>query len=170
MRTFVQVLAVCFVALAAPSQHSNHVVHERRTFEPTGWVRSHRANADDIIPLHIGMKQQNLHMLEDLLMEVAHPDSPTYGQHWTSEKVVEFFAPSESTIGSVRTWLGASGIVEDEVRLSPNKGWIELNLTVATAERLLNTEYHVYNHPSGAKQMGTRPRGHRQPLIWLIGS
>jgi tripeptidyl-peptidase-1 len=163
MRIFVQVLAVFSIALAAPSRHSNHVVHERRTLEPIGWVRSHRADADDIIPLRIGMKQQNLHMLEDLLMEVAHPDSPTYGQHWTPEKVVEFFASSESTICSVRTWLGASGIAEDVIRLSPNKGWIELNLTVATAERLLNTEYHVYKHPSGAKQMGTQPRSPRHP-------
>ncbi|KAH9034857.1 subtilisin-like protein, partial [Lactarius pseudohatsudake] len=151
-----QVLAICSVALAAPSQleRANHVVHERRTVEPIEWVQSHRADADDVIPLRVGMKQQNLHMLEDLLMDVAHPDSPTYGQHWTPEKVADFFAPSESTVASIRTWLSDSGIAEDKVRLSPNKGWIEVNVTVATAERLLDTEYHVYKHPSGVKQLG----------------
>ncbi|KAH9176550.1 subtilisin-like protein [Lactarius sanguifluus] len=156
MRGFLQVLAICSVALAAPSQfeRANHVVHERRAVEPIGWVQSHRADADDIIPLRVGMKQQNLHMLEDLLMDIAHPDSPAYGQHWTPEKVADFFAPSESTVSSIRTWLSDSGIAEDKVRLSPNKGWIEVNVTVATAERLLDTEYQVYEHPSGAKQLG----------------
>ncbi|KAH9176552.1 subtilisin-like protein [Lactarius sanguifluus] len=155
MRGLLQVLAICSVALAAPPQleRANHVVHERRTAEPIGWVRSYRADADDIIPLRVGMKQQNLHMLEDLLMDVAHPDSPAYGQHWTPEKVADFFAPSESTVSSIRTWLSGSGIAEDKVRLSPNKGWIEVNVTVATAERLLDTEYQVYEHPSGAKQL-----------------
>ncbi|KAI9435149.1 subtilisin-like protein [Lactarius indigo] len=100
------------------------------------------------------MKQQNLHMFEDLLMDVAHPDSPTYGQHWTPEKVVDFFAPSELTVSSIRTWLSTSGIAEDKLRLSPNKGWVELNVTVAMAEQLLDTEYHIYEHPSGKKQIG----------------
>jgi tripeptidyl-peptidase-1 len=160
MRGLLHVLAICSIALASPSQRANHVIHERRTVEPIGWAKSHRADADHIIPLRIGMKQQNLHMLEDLLMDVAHPDSPAYGQHWTPEKVLDFFAPSESTVDSIRTWLGASGIAEDKLRLSLNKGWIELNVTVASAERLLDTEYHIYEHMSGAKRIGTRLRSH----------
>ncbi|KAH8981731.1 subtilisin-like protein [Lactarius akahatsu] len=147
-------MAICSIALATPSHCANHVVHKRRTVEPIGWVQSHRAHADDTITLRIGMKQQNLHMIENLLMDVAHPDPPTYGQHWTPKKVVDFFAPSESTVSSIRTWLSASGIAEDKPRLSPNKGWIELDLTVATAERLLGTEYHIYEHPSGERQIG----------------
>ncbi|KAH9170019.1 subtilisin-like protein [Lactarius sanguifluus] len=154
MRGLLQVLAICSIALATPSQRANHVIHERRTVEPIGWVKSHRADADDTITLRIGMKQQNLHMIENLLMDVAHPDSPAYGQHWTPQKVVDFFAPSESTVSSIRTWLSASGIAEDKHRLSPNKGWIELDLTVATAERLIDTEYHIYEHPSGSRRIG----------------
>lgn len=166
MRGLLQVLAICSVALAAPSQRANHVIHERRTVGPIGWVKSRRAHADDIIPLRIGMKQQNLHMLEDLLMEVAHPDSPTYGQHWTPEKVVDFFAPSESTVYSIQTWLNTSGIIEDKLRISPNKGWIELNVSVATAELLLDTEYHIYEHLSGTKQIGTpRLRSYRYSRV-----
>jgi tripeptidyl-peptidase-1 len=150
-----QVLSICSIALAASTQRVNHIVHERRKTEPLGWVRSLRADADDIIPLRIGMRQQNLHMLEDLLMDVAHPASPTYGRHWTPEKVVDFFAPGESTFHSIRTWLNASGIAEDQLRLSLNKGWIELNVSVAMAELLLDTEYHIYEHTSGVKQIGT---------------
>ncbi|KAF8265229.1 subtilisin-like protein [Lactarius quietus] len=151
MRRLLQVLAICSTVLAT---RVNHVLHERRTFEPFGWKKSHRADQDDIIPLRIGMKQQNLHMLEDLLMDVAHPDSPAYGQYWTTEKVVDFFAPSESTVRSIQKWLSTSGIAEDKLRHFPNKGWIELNVTVATAEWFLDTEYHIYEHSSGIKQIG----------------
>ncbi|KAI0305677.1 subtilisin-like protein [Multifurca ochricompacta] len=154
MRRLFQILALCSIALAAPSQRANHVLHEWRAAEPVGWVKSRRAEVEGIIPLRIGMKQQNIHMLEDLIMDVSHPDSPSYGQHWTPERVVDFFAPSESTVSAIRRWLAVAGFAEDQLRLSPNKGWIELNATVAEAEWLLDTEYHVYEHPSGEKQLG----------------
>jgi tripeptidyl-peptidase-1 len=159
MRGLLHVLSICSTALLATStQRANYVIHEGRTSKPIGWVKSHKAGADDIILLRIGMKQQNLHMLEDLLMDVAHPRSPKYGQHWTPKKVVDFFAPGESTFYSIRTWLNASGIAEDEVRRSLNKAWIELNVSVVMAELLLDTEYHVYEHTSGVKQIGTPRR------------
>lgn len=165
MRGLLLALTTFSIALAVPSQRANHVIHERRTAEPIGWVRSHRADADHTIPLRIGMKQQNLHMLEDLLMDVAHPDSPTYGRHWTPEQIVDFFAPSKSTVDSIRTWLGASGISKHDLRISLNKGWIESNVTVATVERLLNTEYHIYEHASGAKQIGRQLGSYRYPRV-----
>ena len=152
-------LAICSLALAAPVRRSNYVVHERRAVEAVGWAESRRAKADKIIPLRIGMKQQNIHMLEDLLMEVAHPDSPSYGRHWTPNEVVKFFAPSQSTVHAIRRWLIAEGFAEDQLRLSPNKGWIEFDTTVAKAEWLFDTEYHVYEHVSGAEQIGARLSG-----------
>jgi tripeptidyl-peptidase-1 len=155
MRGLLQVLTICSIALAASTQHANRVIHERRAAAPVGWVKSHKVDAEDIIPLRIGIKQQNLHMLEDLLMGVAHPSSPKYGKHWTPEQVVDFFAPGESALYSIRTWLSTSGITEDRHRLSLNKAWIELNVSVAMVELLLDTEYHIYEHPSGVKQIGT---------------
>ena len=80
-----------------------------------GWIKLHRADADDVISLRIGMKQQNLHMLEDILMDVTHPGSPAYSQYWSLEKVVDFFAPGKSTLYSIRTWLIVSGIAEDKL-------------------------------------------------------
>jgi tripeptidyl-peptidase I len=147
-------LAICSLALAVPSRRSDHVVHERRDTTPVGWVKSRRADADKIIPLRIGMKQQNMHMLEDLLMDVADPDSSSYGQHWTPEKVVEFFAPSQSTLSAIRKWLTAAGFAEHQLRQSPNKGWIEFETTIAKAEWLFDAEYHVYEHETGAEQIG----------------
>ncbi|KAI0266070.1 subtilisin-like protein [Gloeopeniophorella convolvens] len=154
MRALLQLLAVCALASAAPSRRADHVIHERRAAEPVGWTKVRRVEADKTLPLRIGMKQQNLHMLDELLMSVSHPDSPSYGQHWTPDRVVDFFSPSDSTVAAIKEWLTGTGFVGDRIRVSPSKGWIEVNATVGEVEYLLDTEYHVYEHSSGAKQIG----------------
>ncbi|KAJ7728227.1 Pro-kumamolisin, activation domain-containing protein [Mycena metata] len=94
---------------------------------------------------------QNLHQLEDLLLSVSHPDSPTYGQHWSPAQIVDFFSPSHEPIAAVKNWLVDSGLSPERLRLSPSRGWINVDVTVAEAEDLLRT----YTHPSsGVEQFG----------------
>ncbi|KAI0694701.1 subtilisin-like protein [Earliella scabrosa] len=88
-----------------------------------------------------------------MLLAVSHPLSPSYGKHWSPQDIVDTFAPSEETIRRVAEWLEEEGIARGRMRLSASKGWIEVNATVAEAERILDTEYHVYTHPSGAEQI-----------------
>ncbi|KII91002.1 hypothetical protein PLICRDRAFT_684337 [Plicaturopsis crispa FD-325 SS-3] len=106
--------------------------------------------------MRFGLSQQNLHRLEELLMEISHPDSPQYGQHWRPEKVVETFAPTDETISAVKEWLTDFGIAPNRIRVSPSRGWIEVNATANEVEDLLDTEYHVYRHKeaSDVKQIG----------------
>lgn len=146
------VLAISAFALGAPSRPRNLVIHERRAAEPVVWARSRRLEAHKVLPLRIGLKQQNMHELEELLMSVAHPESPTYGQHWSPEQVASHFAPSEASISGVKSWLSDTGFHPDRIRISPSKGWIEVNATVAEVEDLLDAEYYVYTHPSGYEQ------------------
>ena len=87
-------------------------------------------------------------------MSVSDPESPKYAQHFTPKEVVDTFAPSKETISSVANWLVDSGFSRDRIRLSANKGWIHLNASTSEAENLLNTEYHVYTHPSGDTHIG----------------
>lgn len=149
-------VAILGVAIADPSKspRANYVIHEKRAIEPVDWVKSDRLPADKILPMRFGLTQQNLDKLEEMLMAVSHPDSPTYGQHYSPAKVVETFAPSHKTISSVKEWLVGAGISADRLRLTQGKGWIEVNATAAEVEDLLDTEYHVYSHPSGATQIG----------------
>ncbi|KAI0063506.1 subtilisin-like protein [Artomyces pyxidatus] len=151
--SFLQVLALATIACAAPSSRSTHVLHEKRAAEPVGWA-SRRLESHRVLPIRVGLKQSNMDQLEDMLNSVAHPESESYGQHWTPEKVADFFAPSDNTVEAIKDWLMSSGFTADRVRVSPGKGWIEVNATVAEAEDLLNTEYHVYTHPSGHEQIG----------------
>ncbi|THH29362.1 hypothetical protein EUX98_g4824 [Antrodiella citrinella] len=142
------------VVLAAPSRRSNHVVHEKRIIDPVDWIPDRRLDAEKILPMRIGLSQQNLHRVEELLMSVSHPESPSYGQHFTPDEVVNLFRPSDQTISAVKEWLTSSGILDHRLRLSPSKGWIEFNATTAEVEELLQTEYHVYFHPeTGAEQI-----------------
>ena len=141
-------------AAAVPSPRANHVVHERRAAEPLDWILSRRLESNKVLPMRFGLAQQNMHRLEELLLEVSHPESPKYGQHFTPAEVVETFSPSLETISAVTNWLVDSGFSRDRLRLSANRGWIHVNATTAEVEDLLNTEYHVYNHPSGDEQLG----------------
>ncbi|KAF5392549.1 hypothetical protein D9757_002178 [Collybiopsis confluens] len=144
------------VCVAAPSStiHSVHDVHERRAAEPFGWSLSHRPDADKRLPLRIGLKQQNLDNLESLLLSVSHPDSPQYGRHWTPQQVVDAFAPKEESVGKVLEWLKDSGFSREKIKMSANKGWLQVEASIAEVERLLNAEYHVYKHDeSGEEQL-----------------
>ncbi|KAI0028799.1 subtilisin-like protein [Vararia minispora EC-137] len=154
MRSLIQVLVLCAIASAGTFKRADHVLHERRAMQPVSWVRERRLEADKILPLRIGLKQQNMDRVEDMLLSVSHPDSPTYAQHWSAERVVNFFAPHEDTVSAVTAWLAEYGLTGDRVRLSPNKGWLETELSVAEAEELLGAEYHVYSHASGIEQIG----------------
>ncbi|OBZ71486.1 Tripeptidyl-peptidase SED1 [Grifola frondosa] len=136
-----------------PSPRTNHVVHEKRAFEPLDWVKTRKLEADKVLPMRIGLTQQNLHKVEEMLMAVSHPKSPSYGQHWSPEDVIDAFAPSYETIAAVKEWLTDFGIAAERLRLSSSKGWIEVNATTAEVEELLATEYHVYTHDSGVEQI-----------------
>ena len=146
--------ALLGVALAAPSRRSPHVLHETRAFEPLDWFSVGRLDSNKVLPMRFGLAQQNLHRVEEMLMAVSHPESPSYGKHYTPADVVDTFAPSDETINAVTNWLIESGFAPNRLRLSANKGWISLEATTSEVEDLLKAEYHVYSHASGDQQFG----------------
>ncbi|KAF9467748.1 subtilisin-like protein [Collybia nuda] len=124
----------------------DYVVHEKRVEHPAS-LRTRRLEGHTLLPLRIGLKQRNLDNLADYLMSVSDPNSQTYGQHWTPEKVVETFAPAKETHDTVRRWLLDAGVDARRVHRSVNNAWVEIpDATVAEIEQLLDTQYHVYKH------------------------
>ena len=75
------------------------------------------------------------------------------GVHFAPADVVDTFAPSAETVRRVTEWLVGEGVARERLRMSASRGWIEFNTTVAEAEALIDAEYHVYAHPSGAEQI-----------------
>ena len=133
--------------------------HERSVFEKRsstltpGWTRSNRLSPDTVLPLRIGLAQQNLDKLESELLAVSHPESPDYGKHWTLEEVVEFFKPKDESVQLVREWLTAAGL-DGRHKVTNAGNWIEAQVTIKEAEELLEATYHSYEHVSGAKHIG----------------
>ena len=146
-------LSLVLAAYASSPLASSLVRHESRSELPAGWHQAHRASADSILPLRVGLRQPNLHELESLLLDVSHPESPNYGQHWEPERVASHFRPKKESIDTVRQWLQTEGIATSRLRYDPN-GWIVANVTVKEAESLLKTEYSIYEHgETGAKHV-----------------
>lgn len=141
--------AACVSAAPASVVRDAHVLHESRDSLPFGWRPAAKLHPDSHIPMRIALTQSNLHRAEEFLMEVSHPDSPLFGQHWSAKKVAEMFAPSDETVGSVRQWLAENGIAEGRVVQSQGLNWLHANVTVAEAESLLKTSYYEYAHTSG---------------------
>jgi tripeptidyl-peptidase-1 len=153
-------ISFILVAVATAQTLSPSVQHAKRSVVPAGWSHARRHASDAILPLRFGLTQPNvdMHTLEELLNEVSHPDSPDYGKHWTPVRVANHFAPSDEAVDVVTSWITGSGFAGERVQVSKSKGWVMVNASVAEAERLLGTEYHVYTHePSGTEHVGASP-------------
>ncbi|KAL1840747.1 hypothetical protein VTK73DRAFT_3682 [Phialemonium thermophilum] len=125
----------------------SHVLHERQMphWSKT-WAKRDRLPSDFLLPMRIGLKQENLEEGHRLLMDISDPRSPNFGKHMTAHEVIDFFAPSESRVRAVTQWLAAAGIDASRVSLSANKQWVQFDATTAEVESLLFTEYYVFEH------------------------
>ena len=146
-------LALISLALAGPIL-SPLVLHEKRNHVPADWSYSRKFPATAVLPLRFGLSQPNIQTIDEFINDVAHPDSPNYGNHWTPAQVAKTFAPSSETIQTVKNWLLENGFAAERLHVTNTKGWIELNATVDEAESLLNAEYHVYKHVNGKEHVG----------------
>lgn len=148
-RVLLLLTAVCTSVLASPL-----VSHEKRSHTPFGWSLLRRHDSSATMPLRFGLKQSNIDKIDEYLYDVSHPSSANYGKHWTAAEIAATFAPDDSTIDTVRSWLVESGIAVEKIRLTASKGWIEADVTVGEAENLMNTEYNVYTHETGKEHIG----------------
>ena len=146
------VLTGCALAASVSSLPSHsHVLHEKRAI-PLPPLKG-RVAPDAILPIRIALKQSNLHLGYDKLMEVSHPKSDKYGQHMTAEEVHDMFAPSNETLSTVKDWLINSGISESDIIPYTNKGWLALDVPAKDAERLFSPQYFE-TEASGGYRVG----------------
>jgi len=87
-------LLVCKCLAVPTTQH--HVVHEKRNTHPAGWIRRGELNNRAVLPMRIALSQSNLDKGHNWLMDISHPGSERYGQHWSAKKVAQAFAPRYS--------------------------------------------------------------------------
>lgn len=139
-------LAATALALPSPSVPATHRLHEKRDFLSAEWIRGKEVPHDALLPVRIGMSQQNLDRGHDLLMEVSDPESPKYGKHYTADEVADIFAPSEHTVEQIKSWLHESGVHAERVSHSVNKQWLQFDANAAELSGLLKTKFHEFMH------------------------
>jgi tripeptidyl-peptidase-1 len=82
------IIALTGLLTAASCSPTVYAVHEKREFGNPKWVSSDvELDSRFILPLSIGLAQQNLDKGHDFLMDVSDPKSPNYANHWTPEQV-----------------------------------------------------------------------------------
>ncbi|ORY08859.1 peptidase S8/S53 domain-containing protein [Clohesyomyces aquaticus] len=148
MHFILPALAAC-VALssALPTAPSRvHVVHEKRSTVPARWSKQSRVNPSVTLLVRVGLKQKNWHRGSEYLDSVSNPTSKNYGQHWSIEKITETFAPSEESRDTVLQWLSENDVPSSSIRTGGAHHTLEFDLSVSDIEKLLKTEYYVYEH------------------------
>ena len=115
--------ALIGIVSAAPASYTPdpHVLHEKRDAVPVAWTHHSRAGRSTVLPVRIGLKQRNLEHGSSMVADVADPDSPNFGKHWTAEKVANMFAPSRETSDKTVEWLVASGVDSSRLKHSVGK-------------------------------------------------
>jgi tripeptidyl-peptidase-1 len=108
-----------------------------------------------MLKIRIALKQGNFQALEKDLLEVSDPDHARYGKHLSSDEVHAHTAPSVEALDAVHQWLQGHDIFADQLEYSAPKDWVIVSLPVAKVEKLLDTEYHEYEHIDGTQVVRT---------------
>jgi tripeptidyl-peptidase I len=71
----------------------------------------------------------------------------------TADEVNELVKPKTESLDLVEEWLSVNGI--EDLHYTAAQDWIEVLLPIETAERLLDTEYYVFEHEDGTEVVRT---------------
>ncbi|KAJ3857079.1 subtilisin-like protein [Lentinula lateritia] len=135
----------------APNSRANAMsVHDRRSAVPKGYTPVSIADFNSMIQMRISLTMGNRSGLEDALNNASDPEGEAYGRWLSREDVQYYAAPSRDALYSVRTWLASNDITPDSTTVSGD--WIKFNVSVGTANAMLNATYGVYEHTASGKQ------------------
>ncbi|TKA61095.1 hypothetical protein B0A55_11048, partial [Friedmanniomyces simplex] len=122
-----------------------YLLHEARPHAARSLIKRHSTlRSDAVIPIKIGLTQQNLDEGISHLINVSHPTSTAYGKHLSVHEVNDLFSPADTTVAAVRKWLAnATNMNETSIHVSKN-GWLVAQVPVHAAERAFATRYYEY--------------------------
>ena len=111
-------------------------------------INSH-VNIHSRISLKVGIKQKNLHRLEEVLLDVSDPMSENYGKHWTLEQVKNEFH-DEVAARLVEEWMREAGV---KTTVANHGNFVVAEVEVMDAERMLNTTFYYFESISTKKKV-----------------
>jgi len=157
-----RVTTLCFAVaasvglVASRAIPETHVVHEWRDSSTGRWTKRDRVQPHVKVPVRIGLKQNReaLEKASSWLMDVSHPASEKYGQHWTQEEIIEAFRPAQDSVDAVLEWISnAGGIAKHKITHTDNKAWLAFDASIEDMERLLHADFHEHHHESSGRAM-----------------
>ena len=106
------------------------------------------SHLDEPIKLRVALQQQNLAQFEQMVFDVSTPGHPKYGQHMQGHEVKAMLQPTEAASNAVISWLQDYNIttIEDD------GDWVNFRTSVATANKLLDTEFSWYRSDYEGKE------------------
>ncbi|KAG6845024.1 hypothetical protein H0H87_001545 [Tephrocybe sp. NHM501043] len=121
---------------------------------PHGWEVHSSAPADYKFDMRVALKQDKIDALIANLWETSDPTHERYGQHLTPAEAEALVAPHPDSREAVNAWLQHHGISPENIAYSSGGGeWVTIRVSVAEAERMLDTKYNVYHHKSSSERV-----------------
>ncbi|CEJ87199.1 hypothetical protein VHEMI04336 [[Torrubiella] hemipterigena] len=142
-------LSIFLGSLAAASPLGALVVKQSLPGVPDGWHRQASAPADHGLDLHIRLREENLDVLQQRLLEISDPKHANYGKHLSKGDVDALTAPKKDNVDSVTSWLKANGLDVGEAK----SGYLQVTVSVDQAKKLLNADYAVYKHAATGREV-----------------
>jgi hypothetical protein len=144
-------LLVCsWLACAAAAPSSARFEPEPYHAPPAHWVRGARVPSHHTLEMTFALRQRNIDALEETLLRVSDPQHADYGAHLDLDEVSALVAPAPATLATVREWLSAHGAHVHEGQAVGEGEFLVARLTLAAAERMLQTRYHHFELATGA--------------------
>ncbi|EFQ35648.1 Pro-kumamolisin [Colletotrichum graminicola] len=134
----------------------SYVLHQRQAPSVSQkWVRTQRLSDHVVLPVRIGLKQSNLEAGHDKLMDIANPYSTNYGKHMSPQEVIDFFAPAQTSVDIVVSWLVDCGISRDRIGQSANRQWIQFDANTSQLQSLIYSDFYIWEHQDGSQDIAT---------------
>ncbi|KAF5383817.1 hypothetical protein D9615_003735 [Tricholomella constricta] len=121
---------------------------------PRGWEYQSPAPSDHMFEMRVALKQSKIDDLIANLMETSDPSHVKYGKHLSVAEAEALVAPHQDSIEAVDAWLEHHGISADNaVHRTGGGDWVTIRVSVAQAERMLDTKYNVYRHAASSERV-----------------
>ncbi|TEB29129.1 subtilisin-like protein [Coprinellus micaceus] len=148
---------ILFLTLIAPSKatlspSTDSIIKHSWGDIPRGWTYHSTPPPDDTFELRIGLKQARIDELIDRLLEISDPNHSSYGKHLSQEESEALASCQPKALDETKEWLAYHGIDDSRVNHHQAGGdWLSLQVSIAEAERILSTQYHLFRHDASGE-------------------
>lgn len=121
-------------------------------FSSEKWTRGERVSAEEELELSFWLKhsQEKLASFHELLMTLATPGSPRYGQWLSKENVTELLSPSDLAIDAVMAF-AVSELGARDLHVNKDKAVVKVTVKAGLAESALQTRLYHHKHSEYSK-------------------